>query len=111
MARGILIVESRPSSPERVDEYNRWYSEVHLPEVCAVPGFVSATRYEPVDGDGPYVAIYELELDDLASAVERLGEAVGSGAIQMSDVLSMDPPPSLRLLTQTAAHQPAAAGR
>ena len=109
MAKGILIVESQPASPERVDEYNRWYTEVHLPEVCAVPGFVSAARYEPADGDGPYVAIYQLELDDLSSAVSALGDAVASGAINMSDALSMDPPPSVRLLALTAAHDPAGA--
>lgn len=107
MAKGILIVESQPSSPERVDEYNTWYNEVHLPEVCAVPGFVSATRYEPVDADGPYVAIYELDLEDLSTAIAALGEAVGRGAINMSDALCMDPPPSVRLMALTASHEPA----
>lgn len=111
MARGIVIVESRPSSPARVDEYNHWYTNVHLPEVCAVPGFVGASRYAPVDGEGPYVAIYELDCDDLAGSMTALGDAVGQGSIHMSDVLSMDPAPTVRILELTASHTPAAAGR
>ena len=34
MAKGIIYVESRPSSPDREQEYNTWYNEVHLPELA-----------------------------------------------------------------------------
>jgi len=53
MARGIILVESWPSSPEREQEYNTWYDEIHLPELVALDGFVSARRLRPVNGDGP----------------------------------------------------------
>ena len=109
MPKGVLIVESVPSSPDRVDEYNRWYNEVHLPEVCSIPGFVGATRYEPVDAEGPYVAVYELDLADLNDAMTLLGDAVGRGEIQMSDALCLDPPPTVRVLSLEARHEPAAA--
>ncbi len=102
MANAILCVESNPSSPEREDEYNRWYNEVHLGEVVALPGFVSARRFEPVDADGPYVAIYEIESDDPQAVVASLGEAVGAGKLQMSDSLQLDPPPTMRLLSLVA---------
>jgi hypothetical protein len=105
MAKAILIVESRPSSPDRVDEYNDWYNDTHLPEVVALPGFVSAQRYAPAD-DGPFVAVYEIDSDDPGAVVGSLGEAVGSGAVQMSDVLQMDPPPSMRLYNLVADHSP-----
>jgi hypothetical protein len=29
---------------EFADEYNKWYVEVHIPQVLAVPGFVSGER-------------------------------------------------------------------
>ena len=33
MARGIMYVESSASSPDRDQEYNTWYNEVHLKEL------------------------------------------------------------------------------
>ena len=54
MAKGIILVETFPSSPEREQEYNTWYDEVHLPELVALDGFVSARRLRPVDADGLY---------------------------------------------------------
>lgn len=107
MPKGIMLVETQAASPDRLDEYNKWYDEVHLPEVCAVPGFVSARRFTPVDGQGGSVAIYELECDDLAGAMGALGEAIGKGQVQMSDVLSMDPPPVMRILETTTVYRPA----
>jgi hypothetical protein len=108
MPKGILVVESRPSSPEREAEYHAWYTETHLREVVGVDGFVSARRFAPVGEDGPSVAIYEIEADDLQAVVKALGEAVGRGDVEMSDVVQLDPLPSMRLLEETASYDPAA---
>jgi hypothetical protein len=102
MARGILYVETRPVSEDRLDEYNKWYDEVHIPEILALDGFVSARRFAP-SGDGPYVAIYEIDADDVQKALTTLGEAAASGRMQMSDVLQMDPPPSIRVHEQISS--------
>ena len=64
MAKGILLVESRPSAPERDAEFNEWYESVHMPEVLALDGFVSARRFRPVRPGEPYVAVYEIDADD-----------------------------------------------
>jgi hypothetical protein len=42
-------------------EFNRWYNEEHLAERMAVPGFLSAARYEAVKGSPKHLAYYELE--------------------------------------------------
>ena len=42
-------------------EFNRWYNEEHLAERLAVPGFLSAARYEAVKGSPKHLAYYELE--------------------------------------------------
>jgi hypothetical protein len=42
-------------------EFNRWYNEEHLAERLAVPGFLSAARYEAVKGGPKHLAVYELE--------------------------------------------------
>ena len=71
-----FIVFSKPVEGME-EEYNDWYQNTHLREVCEVPGFVSAQRYKlsmdlaEDSGAHPYVALYDIEgntlsLDDLA---------------------------------------------
>ena len=67
--RALLVVLSSPVSSERDDAYNDWYTNVHLPDVLAVPGYVRAARYKAFPGDRSfeqeYLALYELEIEDL----------------------------------------------
>ena len=92
MATSILVVHSRPVEG-REDEFNSWYSDVHLPEVLRVDGFVTARRYRFVPADEeeppgglPYLAVYEVadgRLEEaraaLAAALERSRLAVTEG--------------------------------
>lgn len=99
MPKGIMVVQSAPSDPAREDEFNDWYSRTHLPEIRAVPGFVSARRYKVHDaGNGvplahPYLAIYEIEADDLTGPVKELHARSAAGETTSSDALQTDPPP------------------
>jgi hypothetical protein len=102
MAMGIIYVETRPSSPDREQEYNTWYDEVHIPELLAFDGFVSARRLRPIDGDGPYVALYEIEGDDLQAILDNM--IANAGKLHMSDALQLDPRPIPRLLEVTIEH-------
>jgi hypothetical protein len=104
MAKGIIYVETHPSSPDREQEYNTWYDEVHLPELVALDGIVSARRLRPVDGDGPYVALYEVEGDNLQAIVDNM--RANARHLHMSDALQLDPPPVMRLLQVTTEHGP-----
>jgi hypothetical protein len=57
---GLLMVWTDvPSDKEK--EFNRWYIEVHLAERLAIPGVLSAARYEAVKGSPKHLAYYELE--------------------------------------------------
>ncbi len=101
MPRAILLVQSAPSSPDREDEYNDWYDNIHLDEVCSIPGFVGARRYQLSEtnivaphGVPPHLAIYEIESDDLAATLNELVVRGGGGQLNMSDALGMDPPPT-----------------
>lgn len=55
MATHIFDVHSNPV-PGREDEYNDWYTNQHLSDVLASPGFVAAQRFEvaapPASGRG-----------------------------------------------------------
>jgi len=102
MAKGIILVESRPSAPDREQEYNIWYDEVHLGELMALDGFVSARRFRPVNGEGPYVAVYEIEGDNLQAILDNM--IANGGKLHMSDALQLDPPPIPRLLETTTEY-------
>jgi len=97
MPKGIMVVQSSPSDPSREDEYNDWYDNTHLPEVLAVPGFVSARRYKVFGGAGPsqhaYLAVYELEADDLTAPVRELRARSASGGTTKRDLPPLGPPP------------------
>lgn len=64
----IVMVDLDDHGGARDAEFNRWYNEVHLPEICGYPGVLRGWRFrvEPDDNDlGPrrqrYWAVYELE--------------------------------------------------
>ncbi len=94
MEKGILFVETRPASPEVAADYHKWYDEVHLPEICAIDGFVSARRLATLDGES-FIAIYEIE-GDVETAKANLTAALKSGNLSTPVGLSLDPPPSQR---------------
>ncbi|BBZ72008.1 DUF4286 family protein [Mycobacterium paraseoulense] len=100
MAKGIMYVESRPCSPDREQEYNTWYDQVHIPELLGLEGIVAARRLRPIDGQGPYVAIYELEGDDLQAILDNM--IANAGRLHMSDALQLNPAPVPRLLETTS---------
>jgi len=94
MAKGVVVVATRPASAEHEDEYNRWYDEVHLPEILAIPGFVGARRFR-APGSADYLTIYEIEGDDLQAVLA--GMATGRAERTTTDALATDPPPVVTL--------------
>ena len=69
MAAKILMEVRVNIAPEKEEAFNEWYNNVHVPEITAVPGFLSGRRFKRVSGDEiEYMALYELEsLDPLKS--------------------------------------------
>lgn len=92
MGRHVQIVLSNPASAEREREFNDWYDNRHVPDLMALPGFVGAQRFRvavPLRGEVPwrYLALYELEGDDLSRVLADLVDAHADGRIAVSDVL------------------------
>jgi Domain of unknown function (DUF4286) len=94
MAKYTFVVLTNPTSGKEA-EYNEWYNKQHIPDVLNVPGFVAAQRFRLADkqmGDtNPYryLALYEIETDDLAGALKDLQSRVGSDDMVMSDAIDM----------------------
>ncbi|TKA62772.1 hypothetical protein B0A49_09097 [Cryomyces minteri] len=64
---GLLFATSKIKNPELSDDiYNKWYNDIHLPDVLATGCAPIALRYKNKNKDAkmPYLALYPL--DDLA---------------------------------------------
>jgi hypothetical protein len=97
MAKALLFVESRPESPERLDEYHKWHDDVHIPEMLAIDGFVSARRWATEDGKS-FVTLYELDTD-VDTAKANLRAAFQSGRISKPVAVDSTSPPVQRYLS------------
>jgi hypothetical protein len=58
-AQGLLAVWT-DIAPEAEREFNEWYNTEHVPQLLGVPGFLSGRRYQAVEGEPRYLALYEL---------------------------------------------------
>lgn len=97
MAKYVLMVLTRPASPEREDEFNQWYTETHIREVTDAPGFTGARRLKLVDAfkspqtpEQPYLALYEVETDDIGSVLAEVGARSQDGRIEANDVMVVE---------------------
>jgi len=77
MPNGLLLFMT-DIDPAHEGEFNRWYEEEHLDERMAIPGFITARRFQALEGGPKYLAIYDLESPEvLQSAPYR--HIVGGG--------------------------------
>ena len=89
------VVLSKPVAG-REEEYNRWYSEKHLTDVIAVPGFVSAQRFRITDPQAegapaqPYMAIYTMRTDQPEAVLDQLRVLVETGQMDMSEAFDQE---------------------
>jgi hypothetical protein len=85
------------ATPGKDAEFNEWYSKQHIPDVLNVPGFVGAQRFRlsgtQLGGNTnkpyKYLALYEIETDDLAGALKELEKRRGTADLVMSDALDI----------------------
>lgn len=104
-----MVVWSDPSDPAKEAEYNTWYEQVHVQDVLKVPGFVGCTRYKvadaqfgPVETPGSYVALYEIDVDDLTTIPAAMGAAFAAGELPMSDTITPGP---ITIIEQVSSRQ------
>ena len=100
MQRGILAVQTAPK-PGEEDQFNAWYDSAHVPEIMASEGFILGRRFRAVGATGDsgsstewlkYVAVYDIESNDLAASYAALLERFRSGTMTPADHVSIDPP-------------------
>ncbi len=78
-AKAVLLVKTACSDPARDAEFNRWYDDVHIPDVTSVPGVIRAQRYKlsgqpsKTEPEAQYLAVYEFDTDDTKSVSRAVG--------------------------------------
>lgn len=82
-----FVVFTKPVAG-REAEYNQWYDHRHIPDVLAVPGFVSARRFAANNEDGrQYLALYEMKAEDPDAVLADLNGRAGTDRMPMSPAL------------------------
>jgi hypothetical protein len=91
-----FVVLTNPT-PGKDQEFNRWYNEQHIPDVLNASGFVCAQRFKlaetqmapKIDKTHQYLALYEIETDDLAGSLKDLASRGGTPDMIMSDAIDL----------------------
>jgi hypothetical protein len=69
-----VTTEIRPAAAAAFDA---WYEETHVPEITACPGWLGNERYEGIDGEPRFLAIYGLEDEQRPFNSPQFEAAVG----------------------------------
>lgn len=96
MSKYTFVVLSNPT-PGNETEYNEWYNKVHIPDVLNVPGFVAAQRFRITDAQfgnyaarsHRYLALYEIETDDIKGSLNELQRRLGTSDMVISDGIDL----------------------
>ncbi len=91
--RHIMIVTSAAQTG-REAEFNQWYDQHHLADVCAIPGVVSGRRFDaaansPNPTPAPYMSIFEIDADDPLTVLAEMNRRAQSGQWTMTTSLDL----------------------
>jgi hypothetical protein len=99
MAKALFLAWSGPVDDASDAEFVSWYEGTHIPQVrAAIPSISAVHRYRAADVPGApahrYLAVYELDTDDVAGAMAGLGAAAGEGRIDATPTMdtTVNPP-------------------
>ena len=75
MTKAVYLAYSNCTEASRDEEFNRWYTHVHIPDLMNTKGLVRARRYrnlKPFEGPSKYLTIYEFDSDDINASIAEL---------------------------------------
>lgn len=97
MAKTLLLVESKPLTPQLVDEYHKWHEQTHIPQMLTIDGFVSARRWQADNGES-FITLYEIDTD-VDTARANLKAAFQGGQMSKPVAVETQPPAVMRYLS------------
>jgi len=76
-------------------EYNDWYQNTHLKQIVSIKSFAQAQRFRfhtnIIPGSAnpaQYMAVYDIETDDINAALGAMGELAASGRMPLPDSMA-----------------------
>ena len=73
-ATGLIVAEVLCADPSRIDEWDAWYDEQHLPDMMASGAFVAGSRWrrtQPRAGTANHLTVYEVGGRTVEDAIEQ----------------------------------------
>lgn len=102
MSHAVLLAYVQPTGPADEAEFNRWYDEVHIPQLIErVPGVHSAKRFhfaaEQFEG-APipahrYLVHYEIDSNDVAGTIAEISKALTDGSLELTTTIDSETSP------------------
>jgi len=94
MGKYVLVVPSSAKDGRDAD-YNDWYNTTHIHDLLAIPGIKVGRRYvpsaaSPMPPPANYLAIYEIECDDIGAVMGEMNNRAMAGQMALTDALDMD---------------------
>ncbi len=96
MSKHVLVVFTNAVNG-RDDEFNDWYDRIHIPDLLKIPEIKSAQRFrlsgtQRMSPPYPwrYMALYEIETDDLAKVISIIKERAGTPLMPLTDSLKTE---------------------
>ena len=97
MAKSMFMAWASPVDEASDAEFNAWYDGTHVPQVrAAIPAITAVHRYRLADVPGVggaathrYVAVYEMDTDDVAGAMAALGAASTEGRMDLTATMDV----------------------
>lgn len=94
MPRYNLIALTNPIEGQEA-EFNDWYTNVHLADVLKLPGVkaaqrlrLSETQHRPGPFEWKYMAVYEIDIDDISTTLSALKARSGTEEMPLSTALN-----------------------
>jgi len=95
MANYMMLVTSS-AKDGRDEEYNTWYDNQHIHDVCATPGIGEGQRWDAIPEVSPnspptaYIATYEITADNPQDALAEMMRRAEAGQMPMTDAIDLE---------------------
>jgi hypothetical protein len=111
MAKALFLAWSNPVDDASEAEFTSWYESKHIPQVrAAIPAISAVHRYRAADVPATpgapvhrYLAVYELDTDDVPGAMAALGAAAAEGRLDQTPTMDISVNPPVLLWYQAAS--------
>jgi hypothetical protein len=92
MAKKYKMVVFTNAAEGKDKEFNEWYQDTHLAQIVSIKSFVQAQRFRFSTNIVPgaanpsrYMAVYDIETDDINASLAAMNELAASGRMPLPD--------------------------